>query len=321
MKFPRAMYSLRMSFWVVPRSCSDGHALLLADQLVEQQQHRGRRVDRHRRRDLVERDLVERGPHVVDRVDRDPGPADLAEAARIVGVEAELGRQIEGHPQPGRAMLEQIAVALVGLLGARVAGVLAHRPQLLAVHVGVDAARVRILARFAESLGQVRRGVSLGVEPLISIPESVKWRGSSGPTIGAIVRCSSAVAMPSRLPVPGRIPRGEDRVRRQRLVDPSLPLSRVAQRHLVKRDAIDHARAGNLQAARRRPRRRGGADAAPRSAWCPATAAKSGSGDPGVELFYAGDRRRRRTVGRLTASEITWMNANTLARHHSRAPD
>ena len=24
MKFPRAMYSLRMSFWVVPRSCSDG---------------------------------------------------------------------------------------------------------------------------------------------------------------------------------------------------------------------------------------------------------------------------------------------------------
>ena len=34
---------------------------------------------------------------------------------------------------------------------------------------------------------------------LISIPESVKWRGSSGPTIGAIVRCSSAVAMSRRL--------------------------------------------------------------------------------------------------------------------------
>ena len=39
MKFPRAMYSLRMSFWVVPRSCSARHALLLADELVEQQQH------------------------------------------------------------------------------------------------------------------------------------------------------------------------------------------------------------------------------------------------------------------------------------------
>ena len=31
------------------------------------------------------------------------------------------------------------------------------------------------------------------------MPESVNWRGSSGPTIGAIVRCSSAVAMPSEV--------------------------------------------------------------------------------------------------------------------------
>ena len=44
-------------------------ALLLAHELVEQQQHRGGRVDRHRRRDLVERDRVERRAHVVDRVD------------------------------------------------------------------------------------------------------------------------------------------------------------------------------------------------------------------------------------------------------------
>ncbi len=42
MKFPRAMYSLRMSFWVVPRSLPGVDALLLADQLVEQQQHRRR---------------------------------------------------------------------------------------------------------------------------------------------------------------------------------------------------------------------------------------------------------------------------------------
>jgi hypothetical protein len=50
-----------------------GHALLLADELVEQQQHSRRRVDRHRGRDLVERDAVEDAPHVVDRVDRDAG--------------------------------------------------------------------------------------------------------------------------------------------------------------------------------------------------------------------------------------------------------
>src|ERR1700733_4627412 len=43
---------------------------------------------------------------------------------------------------------------------------------------------------------------------LISIPESVNRRGSSGPTIGAIVRCSSVVAMLARLPGPGRPGRG-----------------------------------------------------------------------------------------------------------------
>ena len=98
MKFPRAMYSLRMSFWTVPRSCSRLDALLLG--------RRARRAAAARAagalivievRDLVERDAVERGPHVVERVDRDAGAADLAEAARVVGVEAELGRQVEGH--------------------------------------------------------------------------------------------------------------------------------------------------------------------------------------------------------------------------------
>src|SRR4051794_12844600 len=125
-------------------------ALLLADDLVEAQQHAGRRVDRHRRRDLVERDLVERRAHVVDRVDGDPGAPDLAQAARVVGVQAELGRQVEGHRQARRAVLDEVAVALVGLLGRRVARVLAHRPQLLAVHLAVHAAGVGKVAGLAE---------------------------------------------------------------------------------------------------------------------------------------------------------------------------
>ena len=68
--------------------------------------------------------------------------------------------------EPRRAVLEQVAVALVGLLRACVAGVLAMRPQLLAVHLAVDAARVRVLARFAEAAGQVRGNVALGIERL-----------------------------------------------------------------------------------------------------------------------------------------------------------
>ena len=166
MKFPRAMYSLRMSFWVVPRSLLGLDALLLADQLVEQQQHRGGRVDRHRGRDLVERDAVEGGPHVVERVDRDAGAPDLAEAARVVGVEAELGRQVEGHRQALGPVGEQVLVALVGLLRRRVARVLAHRPQLLAVHLAVRPARERELAGLAEALLEVLGHVAGLVERL-----------------------------------------------------------------------------------------------------------------------------------------------------------
>ena len=52
--------------------------------------------------------------------------------------------------RPGAAVREQVAVALVGLLGGRVARVLADRPRPLAVHLGVDAAREGVLARLAE---------------------------------------------------------------------------------------------------------------------------------------------------------------------------
>ena len=143
-----------------------GDALLLADQLVEQQQDRRRRVDRHRGRDLVERDLVEADPHVLDRVDRDPGAADLAVAERVVGVAAELGRQVERHREAGRAVLDQVAVALVGVLGAGEAGVLAHRPEPVAVHAVVDAAGERVGAGLAEPLLEARGDVGLVVEPV-----------------------------------------------------------------------------------------------------------------------------------------------------------
>ncbi len=162
MKFPRAMYSLRMSFWVVPRSCSAGDALLLADELVEQQQGGGRRVDRHRRGHLVERDAVEHPAHVVDRVDGHAGAAHLAHAERVVRVAAELRGQVERHRQPGRAVLDQVVEALVRLLGARVAGVLAHRPLAAAVHVRVDPAREGVLPGLAEPLLEPRLNV-LGV--------------------------------------------------------------------------------------------------------------------------------------------------------------
>ena len=63
-------------------------------------------------------------------------------------------------------MREQVLVALVGLLRRRVARVLAHRPQLLAVHLAVRPARERELAGLAEPLRQPVGDVAVGVERL-----------------------------------------------------------------------------------------------------------------------------------------------------------
>ena len=73
-----------------------GHALLLAgdDEAGEHRQHRA--VHRHRDRHLVERDAVEQDLHVLDRVDRDAGLADVAEHARVVRVVAAVGGEVEG---------------------------------------------------------------------------------------------------------------------------------------------------------------------------------------------------------------------------------
>ena len=131
----------------MPRSCSPDDPLVFGDELVEQEQHRGRRVDRHRRRDLVERNLLEQQLHVGNRVDRDPGAPDFARSARIVGVVAELRRQVEGDGKPGLAALEQVAEALVRLFRRREPGVLPDRPGPPAVHVRVRPTRERELPR------------------------------------------------------------------------------------------------------------------------------------------------------------------------------
>jgi hypothetical protein len=136
------MYSLRMSFW----------------ELVEKKEQRRRRVDRHRRRDLPERDAVKKQLHVHDGVDRDAGATDLADGARVVGVVAELRRQVERDRQACLPALEQVTEARVRLLRRGEAGVLADRPRPAAVHVAVRATRERELTGKLElALRVVRR--------------------------------------------------------------------------------------------------------------------------------------------------------------------
>src|ERR1041384_2207382 len=73
----------------------------------------------------------------------------------MIGVVAHQRREVEGDRQPGLAMLEQELVALVGIRRAAEAGELPHRPQLAAIHRGMNAAGKRILARAPELLFDV----------------------------------------------------------------------------------------------------------------------------------------------------------------------
>ena len=152
-----AMYSLRMSVWIVPRRCSAGHALLLPDSDVEREQDRRRRVDRHRGRDVAERDPAEERLHVLERVDRHPLAADLALRPRVVGVVAHQRRHVERGREPRLAVVEQVPEPLVRLDGGAEACELAHRPELAAVHRRIDAAREREDAWVAEVAVVVER--------------------------------------------------------------------------------------------------------------------------------------------------------------------
>ena len=117
-----------MSFCVVPWSAGCVDALLLGRDDVEGEQPRRRRVDRHRRVHLVERDAVEQRAHVAAVGDRDADLADLAARELVVGVVAGLGRQVEGDRQAGLALGQVRAVQRVRGLRRRVAGVRAHHP-------------------------------------------------------------------------------------------------------------------------------------------------------------------------------------------------
>ena len=125
-------------------------ALLLADAGVEREQHRRRRVDRHRRRDLAERNPREERLHVLQRVDRHPLATDLAQRPGVVRVIAHQRRHVERGRKAGLPVPEQVAEALVRLRRRPEARELPHRPQPPPVHRRIDAARERERTRIAE---------------------------------------------------------------------------------------------------------------------------------------------------------------------------
>ena len=65
----------------------------------------------------------------------------------MVGIVSHDRGHIEGHAQPGLALLQQVAIAPVGVGGIAETGKLAHRPEAPAVHIGLHTPGKGIAAR------------------------------------------------------------------------------------------------------------------------------------------------------------------------------
>ena len=163
-------------------------ALLPADGDVERQEDGGSGVDGHRGTDLVEGDALEEHLHVGEAGYGNARASDLAGREGVVGVVAGLSREVESDAEAGLPLFEEVAVAGVGFLRRGEAGVLAHRPHAPAVHVGLDAAGVGVLAGVSKRVGVVellevlRRvdGIDLdagvGLEAVAALAESFFYR-------------------------------------------------------------------------------------------------------------------------------------------------
>ena len=159
-------------------------------------------------------------------------------ASRRVRVVAHLGRQVEGDRQPGLALLEQVAEALVGLLGGREAGVLAHRPEPAAVHRRLDAAGERVLAGAPEVAVLVEAG---------DVGRRCRGRGSRCPR--GLERVAPLGAPPQGLGPEGLPPALAGRIGRS---PPAGPAGRVGSLE----DQQQVARPRRSGRRRRRPARR-----------------------------------------------------------------
>src|SRR5204863_10077884 len=105
------------------RQLGRNYALLLAGDDEERQHGQHRAVHGHRHGHVGEVDAIEQRAHVVDRVDRHAGHADVAAYARMVAVVAAMRGEIEGD---GEALLpggDVAPVERVGVLRGGDAGV------------------------------------------------------------------------------------------------------------------------------------------------------------------------------------------------------
>jgi hypothetical protein len=133
-------------------------ALFFGGHDVERHDRQHRAVHGHRDAHLIERNPGEEDSHVVDRINRDSRHADVAEHARIVGVVAAVGRQVERDGEPLLTGGEVASIERIALFGGREARVLTNGPRLLHVHRRVRSAQKRRMSRHRR---EVRDGLEI----------------------------------------------------------------------------------------------------------------------------------------------------------------
>ena len=127
---------------MVPPSFCRRHALFFGRDDIEREHRQHRAVHGHRHRHLVERDAGEQRAHVVDGIDRDAGHADIAGDARMIGVVAAMGGEIEGDREAFLSGGEIAPVEGVGIFRRGEAGILPDGPGLVDIHGRVGAAQI-----------------------------------------------------------------------------------------------------------------------------------------------------------------------------------
>src|SRR6185437_10501448 len=144
-----AMYSLRMSFWMVPEIFFQSAPCFSATTRYMAHSTEAGEL-------MVMETVVfsvnagEEGFHVLERINGHAALAHFAFAAGMVGVIAHQCGQVEGHRKAASAVLQQVLVAQVGFLRGSEAGKLAHGPKLAAVAGGMNAPGEGLLAGIAQ---------------------------------------------------------------------------------------------------------------------------------------------------------------------------
>ena len=131
------------------------HTLLFRRHHVAGQHRQHGAVHGHGDADFAERYLVEQNLHVLHRVNRHAGLADIARHARVVAVIAAVRGQIEGHAHALPPRSERLAVKGVGFFGRRKARVLADGPGPHRIHGRLRTAQVGLKTRQRVGVGQV----------------------------------------------------------------------------------------------------------------------------------------------------------------------